>query len=181
MRVLTAVCSNRGVQPQTMQCLMNLKGDIDFIVPSQGYTIAENRNYSAVQAVNGKYDYLLFIDDDMTFEPDLLENLMKNDKDIVGVAFHPRCDDMKVMHETHKDNLKDNKPFKTDAVGTGIMLIKTPIFLNIKRPWFAFEVYDNGACKLGEDWYFCREANRAGFEVWCDPTVKVGHLGDSLI
>ena len=30
---------------------------------------------------------------------------------------------------------------------------------------------------VGEDIYFCKKVNEAGFGVWCDPTIDVGHLG----
>ena len=32
----------------------------------------------------------------------------------------------------------------------------------------------------GEDYWFCRLAREAGFEVWIDLTVKVLHIGDHL-
>ena len=181
--ILIVVCTNRGVQPQTMQCLMDLEGDFDVLVCEEGYTIAENRNYASVQAINGKYSWMLFVDDDMTFEPGLIEELIINDKDICGVTYRPRCDDSnkKTYHETHRDNLKSDKLFETDGVGTGIMLIKTKILLNIPRPWFDFEWFENGCCKMGEDWMFCKKAKASGFKVWCNPTISVGHLGEKIV
>src|SRR3990167_1672616 len=108
MQVTIAIPSNRGVRPKTVESVMKLiaHGGFEFhcIVPEHGYTIAENRNYAAVQALNHKSDYLLFIDDDMTFEPDLLERLVEDDKDIVGVAYHPRNETSKklgFLDETH--------------------------------------------------------------------------------
>ena len=182
MEILIVVCTNRGMQPQTMQCLIDLNGEFDTLICEEGYTIAENRNYASVQALNGKYEWLLFIDDDMVFEPDLISRLVKNNKDVCGVTYKPRCDDSskKTFHETHRNNLKSDKLFETDAVGTGIMLIKTKILLDIKRPWFDFEWYDNGCCKMGEDWIFCKKAIEAGYKVWCDPTSEVGHLGEKI-
>ena len=63
-----------------------------FIVPEEGYTIAENRSYIAVQALRNGSDYLLMADDDMTFDPTLLDDLIADNKDIIGVAYHPRTD-----------------------------------------------------------------------------------------
>src|SRR4030042_4961696 len=96
MLISIAVPTNRGILPQTMQCLLELidysknKYDLNIIVAEEGFTVAENRNYIAVQAINLKSDYLLLIDDDMTFPPDTLEKLLANDKDICGVAYHSR-------------------------------------------------------------------------------------------
>jgi len=36
-------------------------------------------------------------------------------------------------------------------------------------------------CKLGEDWYFCREAKKAGFKIYTDPKPKVGHIGEKIV
>jgi GT2 family glycosyltransferase len=30
---------------------------------------------------------------------------------------------------------------------------------------------------IGEDFLFCDRAREAGFEVWVDPTIKLGHMG----
>lgn len=192
MRITVAVPSNRGINPKTFQCLMDLLTyngyDFHLIVPEEGYTIAENRNYAAVQALNNKSEYLLMIDDDMTFGPCLLDTLISNKKDICGVAYHPRCglDRMKAIDETHWVNLEKNKDpkykkvFECHATGTGIILIKCEVFLKIPRPWFMFEYHDTGQCKLGEDWYFCEKAKKFGIKTHADPTVKVGHLGEKI-
>lgn len=159
------------------------------IVPEHGYTIAENRNYSAVQALKNFSDYLLFIDDDMTFPPDLLDTLLADKKEIVGVAYHPRCDTSEklgFLDETHIITLetttdpKYKETFKCKAVGTGVMLIDCNVFKKIERPWFAFEYLDTGQCKVGEDWYFCLKAKEKGIDTWCNPTIKIGHLGEKI-
>ena len=195
MKITLACPTNRGIQPKTFDCLMKLvvyssnKYNLHCIVPEEGYTVAENRNYIAVQALNSKSDYLLMVDDDMVFPPILLDKLISNKKDICGVAYHPRCemDRMKAIDETHYINIdKSNDPkykdvFECHATGTGIILIKTNIFYKIKRPWFQFEYYPTGQCKLGEDWYFAREAKKAGFKIWTDPTIEVGHIGEKII
>ena len=188
MKTTIAIPSNRGINPSTFQCILELiansgdKHDLQLISPEHGYSICENRNYIGVQALNNKSDYLLMIDDDMDFEPDLLDRMIANDKDICGVAFHPRCEteDMKTLDETHHANLKDNKLFESKAVGTGIILIRTEILNKIKRPWFKFEYHNTGMCKLGEDWFFSKVAKEAGFKVWLDPTIKVGHWGEKI-
>ena len=159
------------------------------VVAEEGYTIAENRNYIAVQALNNGSDYLLMIDDDMIFDPTILDDLIKNDKDICGVAYHPRCelDRMKAIDETHWVNLEQNTDpkykdtFECHATGTGIILIKTDVFKKIPRPWFMFEYHDTGQVKLGEDWYFCELAAKHGIKTFADPKPRVGHLGENII
>ena len=194
MKIMLSVPTNRLVQPQTAECLLKLvaKGGHEFeiLVASEGYTVAENRSYIAVQALNRNCDYLMMIDDDMTFEVDTLEKLLAVDQPIVGVAYHPRSETgqiTKYLDETHAVALEQNEdpkykvPFKCYATGTGIILIKCSIFKEIERPWFDFEWHPTGQCKTGEDWYFCIKAGKAGFDTYCDPTIKVGHLGDVLL
>src|SRR3990167_761668 len=179
IKVSIGVPSNRLIQPKTAECLMTLVAhggyEFHFVVASEGYTVAENRNYIAVKALNYKSDYLLFIDDDMTFPHDLLDSLIAVDKDIVGVAYHPRSETGKIikfLDETHTvrleetDDPKYKVPFKCHATGTGIVLIKTYIFMKVPRPWFDFIFNENGSCAKGEDWYFCEKAAKSGFEIW---------------
>jgi len=193
MKITLAVPSNRGINAQTMQCLLELvaHGGYDFhiLVASEGYTIAENRNYIAVQAVNNESDYVLMVDDDMTFEPTILDDLIANQKDIVGVAYHPRSETgqiVKYLDETHAVKLEesDDPKYKTlfecHATGTGIILIKCDVFRKIPQPHFQFEYHDNGKCKLGEDWWFCEKAKKFDIKTYADPRPKVGHLGEAI-
>ena len=183
-----------GIQPKTMQCLMELvnesKHDIHIVIAEDGYTIAENRSYITVKALNNRSDYLLMIDADMTFKPTILDDLMSNDKDICGVAYHPRCDTGKIikyMDEVtsvaieESDDPKYKDTFECHATGTGIILIKCDVFRKIPQPWFMFEYYDNGMCKLGEDWYFCEKAKKYNIKTYTDPKPSVGHLGEQII
>jgi len=41
--------------------------------------------------------------------------------------------------------------------------------------FFDFLVTPEGM--IGEDFLFCDRAREAGFEVWVDPTIKLGHMG----
>jgi len=203
MRVSLGLPTNRGFQPETFSSLLKMVAhnkDIDWhiIVSSEGYTIAENRNYIAVQAANQKSDYLLMVDDDMVFPTDTLSRLLANQKDICGVAYHSRGSSAKIKIvpgdimsiaevdkgkyinlETETDP-KYEKTFECYATGTGIILIKCEVFRKVPQPWFEFTYYDNGKCKEGEDWTFCFKAKKYGYKIWTDPTIKVGHLGEVI-
>lgn len=189
--ITLAVPTNRLIQAKTVESLARLVAHGNYtwhiVIAERGYTVAENRNYCVVKALNNNSDYILFIDDDMTFEPDLLDRLIANDKDIVGVAFHPRTDmqdRLKWLDETHYISLEKNtdpkykKTFECHATGTGIILIKCEVFRKVPRPWFMFEYYETGQVKLGEDWFWCRAAKKAGYKIYTDPEIKVGHVGE---
>ena len=45
---------------------------------------------------------------------------------------------------------------------------------------FQFDDPDEGPILLGEDWAFCERARQAGFTVYLDPSVTVGHVGSYI-
>ena len=189
-KIAIGLLTNRGFKADTVKSLLELKCpyEKEIIIATQGYHIAENRNFIAVQAVRKECDYLFFVDDDMVFPPDTLERLLAHNKDIVGVAYHPRfeidMDTTKRLDETHIMTLeKEGSPkelFECKGVGTGVMLIDTKVFHKIKQPWFKITNHDSGYTTQGEDWWFCERAREAGYGVWCDPTLKIGHIGDKI-
>ncbi len=70
-----------------------------------------------------------------------------------------------------------DKPFKCYGVPTGCTLVKMSVFDKIEKPYFSFEYTKEGIMKMSQDIYFCKKVNKAGLEVWCDPTLEVGHIG----
>ena len=197
MKITLAICTNRGIKPKTAQCLLDLVSyskEIDWhiLVAERGYTIAENRNYCVVQAQRNGSDYLFFIDDDMTFLPNTLEEMLSHKKEIIGVNSYSRClplsstvglmdKDGKYMHpDKHMEwEMKiPEKLFKAYFVGAGILLIDMKVFDKIKKPYFEFIMGEDGNIIHGEDGSFCDKAKKAGVDIWCDPEIEVGHLGE---
>lgn len=197
MKVTLAICTNRGIRPKTAQCLLdmvNYSKDVEWhiLVAERGYTVAENRNYCVVQAQRNGSDYLLFIDDDMTFLPITLEELLRHKKEVVGVNSYSRClplsstvglmdKDGKYMHpdkHTEWEMRIPDKLFKAYFVGAGILLINMEVFNKIKKPYFEFIMGKEGQIVHGEDGSFCDKVKKAGVDVWCDPEIYVGHLGE---
>ena len=189
MKIALGIPSNRGVKLKTVKSLLELivdnKYNFCIITAEMGYHIAENRNYIATQAVKNNCDYLFFTDDDMIFPPDTLERLLEHRKEIVGVAYHPRFETKEGtvrLDETHILSLdKPGAPtelFECQGVGTGVLLIDTSVFRKIARPWFYIQSHEVGKVTMGEDWWFCKQAMEAGYKIWCDPTLTIGHIGE---
>ena len=87
-----------------------------------------------------------------------------------------------VMNHEMVDGIqKRKKPFTVDYTGFGWVLIKNGVFEHeeMKYPWFApkMQTFESGAVQdmCGEDVSFCLDAIEAGFEIWCDPRIRVGH------
>ena len=145
-----------------------------------------------------QYDYQLWIDSDIVFNLEAFYKLIWMDKDIAAgwyvtedgrttsVAHWLEEDEFEqnggVMNHEMLDGIqKRRKPFTCDYTGFGWVMIKKGVFEHpdMKYPWFApqMQVFESGAVQdmCGEDVSFCLEAIKAGFEIWCDPTIRVGH------
>ena len=82
-------------------------------------------------------------------------------------------------HETVETMGKRKKPFTVDYTGFGWVMIEKGVFENLEYPWFApqMQVFESGEVQdmCGEDVSFCLDAQKANFEIWCDPRIRVGH------
>jgi len=174
-----------------MAAYMASKKNIDLnVYTSQGTLIFDQRNSLVRTAVEEKCDYILFIDADMRFPKTTLERLLAHNKDIIGVNAttrmmppKPTARNIQINEDGSVDWLEvfSNKKKgigKVDAIGCGVMLIKTSCLKNIPQPYFYFEQLSKGKL-LGEDIYFCIKAKDAGIETWVDHdlSMEIGHVG----
>ena len=167
------------------------KKNIDLnVYTSQGTLIFDQRNSLVRTAVEEKCDYILFIDADMRFPKTTLERLLAHKKDIIGVNAttrmmppKPTARNIQINEDGSVDWLeifsnKEKGIGKVDAIGCGVMLIKTSCLKNIPQPYFYFEQLLKGKL-LGEDIYFCIKAKDAGIDTWVDHdlSMEIGHVG----
>jgi GT2 family glycosyltransferase len=152
-----------------------------------GVFVHENMNNLVRLAQEKKASHIFFVEHDMVFEPDTLGRLLEQDKDIISAPYSGRTLPLQpLVYQRGTDeelymmsyDIWPKKPFKCYGVPTGCTLIKMSVFEKIKPPYFFFEHTEDGVIKMSQDIYFCKKANEAGIEVWCDPTIMVGHIGD---
>jgi GT2 family glycosyltransferase len=170
---------------------------IDFV---SGLYIQNNRNELIDDALNFEYDWLLQIDTDEQFKPELLRQLMgfakKDTTPIVfglySSALHADgeaedafyCIDM-IYRETRNGEYtpiappSDVRPFEVDAAGGGIMLIHTSVFKKMEYPWFiatyCVPIGKNRLQPMSEDIAFCRSARENGYHLWVVPLAEAVH------
>ena len=88
-------------------------------------------------------------------------------------------------HETVETMAKRKKPFTVDYTGFGWVMIKNGVFEKLEYPWFApkMQQFESGEVQdmCGEDVSFCLDAMDEGFEIWCDPRIRVGHEKTRII
>lgn len=190
MKILLAIPTNRGVKPKTVESLLALSHPTVPLVASEGYTIAENRNYCVYQAQKQGCTHILFVDDDMTFPASTLDMLLAHGKEIVGVDSKSRTFPLQTTVSLLKNGelwppkevpphyKMPEKLFEVYGIGFGVALIDMKVFQEIKAPWFDFKTNETGQVAIGEDQWFCNKAREAGYKIYCDPTIPIGHIGD---
>lgn len=131
-------------------------------------------------------EWLLMIDDDHVFAPDLLDRLLSHEKDIVAALclrrdepYDPFCFSEKLRETVYKTiNLHAHPAdalLRVRAVGTGAMLVRRNVFEVLGDPYFTI------AEESGEDMRFCDAATEAGFEIYCDLGARIGHMTTAVV
>lgn len=161
---------------------------VDFII-RQSSEIASARTWLVQEALQKDLTHILFIDSDMYFQADIINKLVEEDKDIIGIEYNKRQFPLEMIGAAVEKRTED-MPYKARYAGTGVLLIKLDIFRDPKfgivdeqgtrQPWFQFARGANGELVMGEDVWFCNIARSAGYDVWIDPRIKVGHVGEYI-
>lgn len=156
---------------------------------AHGQSPAKNRNIMIRAALEQNCTHILFIDDDMTFKPTILLDLLAHDKDIVGgiylmrnyphlpVMFDEAYPDGRCRFEFLKPGLRGLH--KCVNMGLGMALIKTSVFKKMKEPWITLG--ETEADQWGDDIAFFNRARKAGFDIYIDLDCQVGHIITAII
>ncbi len=194
MRTLIAIPCMDQVPAQFMQSLATLRKVGECTVATQiGSLIYTSRNKLAQKAIEIEADYVLWLDSDMVFPPDLLERMMdrlKKDKlDILtGLYFrrvHPYTpvlfDKLKmvgnVCNWTEFKELPE-EPFEVGGCGFGCVLMDAGVFLDVQG---RFGNMFAPIANTGEDLAFCWRARECGYKIICDPDITAGHVGHIIV
>lgn len=173
LRICCAIPSNGTIKARTFYAIARMKTPFTVLLYETCY-IHLGRERLAQQALDGGFTHLLFVDSDMFFEPDALDRLIARDKDIVGADYNKKV----LPPEGTVIGAEEGDFVKCEGIATGFLLIKTEVFKKLKHPWFFYEADEQGNCITGDDMWFCKIAREAGYDIWCDKSIKVFHLGD---
>lgn len=161
--------------------------------------VYDARNSLAVKAITEGFDRVLWIDSDMTFEPDMMNRLIAHldaGKDIVSGLYITRKPPFKpvifesigyervgetfeviprarTMYEYPKDSV-----FEIAGAGFGGVMTPVPI---LKAIYDKYGLPFTPMLGFGEDLSFCLRAQDMGYKMWCDSTIKLGHVGYTTI
>ena len=164
--------------------------------------LSEGRTDKFFSARDIEADYLMFVDSDMMFPPDALMKLIAHKRDIMtgvyfrrGAPYSPIIYDFMPNGRVRNYTTIPDKPFKVDACGAGFLLISKKVLkaytkeVAMRQPGMFLDGYmgqpfhhisfmtDNGPEQLSEDVSFCHRMKALGFEIWADPSIRLGHAG----
>ena len=183
----TAICipTMGSVKSEFLASILHMKmaGEINLYIENNTL-IHWARNRMADYAIEAECDRLLFLDSDMQFEPDLFQRLtqrMEEGCDIITGLCFTRAepivpaifkfdDDGKLVNmlDYPRDSL-----IEVDACGMAACMIKTDVLKSVKEEFGA----PFNPAALSEDIAFCIRAKAQGAKIWCDTSVKLGHVG----
>jgi hypothetical protein len=153
--------------------------------------LPQSRQNLVDMAVNNGFDYLLFIDDDMLFEPEFLFDWLQENRPVLAMNCPTRS--IPCYPTARKPSVKH--PFKGDLiysdvanmryervwrVGTGIMLLRADAMRSLPRPAFTLRWEPGNDAYVGEDWVMCEHLEAAGIPIVVDhhASLHVKHVGD---
>ena len=144
------------------------------------------RNRIACKAINEGYDKVLWLDSDMVFTPEIFEDLSFSGKKFVTGIAHSRRPGYSscVFRNLDINNLQrwegeyPHNTFEIDGCGFAAVLIDTEVLKAVQ--------VENFTCFLpmreyGEDLAFCIRAKKAGYKIYAEPGVRLGHVGHIVI
>lgn len=156
---------------------------------SQGYSLANLarlRNHLLEWFISSEAAYLFSVDSDILVPPDSLQRLVAHDRPVISL----------IVCNTPERRLRSQRPLRAGRLAYNIMRLDEdgqPVHLYDQYPRGGlFEVAITGAAclirrdvleagtryayhPLGEDVFFCQEARRRGFSIWCDSRIQGRH------
>ena len=187
MKLLVAVPTVDYVSSQFTDCFARLvkrlaSDGVDFDYRIIGGTLVYiARNRLARYAIDNGFTHVLWLDSDMTFKDDVVDDLLFCGKDMVCGAFVSRrppygpcvyssIDDPGNMIKVENFG---TEPLRVDGCGFATVLTSVDL---LNAVWDKFDTCFRPTESYGEDLAFCDRVKQLGRGIWCEPTVRPGHI-----
>lgn len=189
MKILIAVPTGETIEPECFKAIYELNPaghelSFDYV---RGYDVAEARNQLAIKAIEGGFDYILYVDSDTLIPPDTLKLMFEEPLADVTLGVCPRKNTKEGKSAIIKAGTvgfcdgsyfyNDLPEGKTVVKGGGFAcaLVNVDLLRLMGKPWFRYAVYEDGSI-LSEDFFFCNNANMQQAIIMADFRVRCGHL-----
>lgn len=172
----------------------------------QSFLMVDRPDYTLITKTNGPIDtlrndivkkaldigstHLLMCDVDQVYPVHTVTRLLSHGLPVVGASVsrrYPPFDKiiLRINKDTNSydsvDDWKDGELLECDATGTGCILYQMDVFKKIPEPWFEFVTDDETGMTIGEDIYLCQKIKNAGYKIFVDTSVEVGHLTTMVV
>jgi len=175
------ICDSLARYSVFTQSLISIMSPVNTAVDFEvGSDRGRSRNNLVERSLERGSEWMLFLDDDHSFPPTLLTQLLSHDLPVVASLYLQRTDPFLPLAYTEK---KDGAYWPLDlpaqqqhglvpvvAAGTGGMLIRSEVFHQLEPPWF------QQTTEQSEDLFFCDRAVGAGFSLFVDLDARLGHV-----
>ncbi len=151
------------------------------LVWAKGVDVSGNCNQLCRKTLAGEYEWLWVMGDDHAFPQDTLVRLIAHDVDVIVPHCLKRYPPWKPVVFSHQNedgayvvaDLPRSGLVEIHAAGSAGMLIRRDVLEAVGDPWFTPSPDAHG---LNEDLHFCQKVREAGFRLWCDPEITLGHI-----
>lgn len=149
----------------------------------EGSLVYIARDQLACKAINEDFTHVLWLDSDMVFNDDLLEDLQFSGEDFVtGIAVgrrapYPSCL-FSNLEPAERISEYPATTFQVAGCGFACVLIHKELLRGV---WMKYKTCFQPIDTLGEDTSFCWRASQLGFKIWAEPAVKVGHIAQYVL
>ena len=147
--------------------------------------------------------HLLFIDADMSWQPESVVRLLEADKDFVCGTYRTKIDEVRWAFGVFRDEQgrtpceQNGELVQIAACGMGFAMIRRAVFERLiaahperrfgrtrvlapEEERFCYDLFPlaaQGGVYVGEDYGFCRLWRELGGEIWLNNTIQLGHHG----
>lgn len=191
MKTLIAIPCMEILPTATAKSLLSLQCDNVEFCFSMNSLVYDARNTLAQKACENGFDRILWIDSDMTFDPDLFYRLSARLDEgyefVTGLYFTRRMPILPMIYNEvacyeregklyptaveYKDYPRDDF-FEVKGCGFGGCMMTTEMVLDVGQK---FGLPFSPILGFGEDLSFCQRVTQAGHKMYCDSTIKLGH------
>jgi hypothetical protein len=175
--------------------------DVQMVYTKHDALVQKSRNYFVALALEQNFDDIVFIDDDILWDPEWFFRLLDYPKDVVSGIYRKKINEevYPILPVVHADGSWYPPPIDTQ---TGLIKVSgVPTgFLRLSRKamqalWDCSEPYTNGQLPnehlifdikiidgvlYSEDFIMSKKLTSLGIDMWLDPRLTCGHEGKHM-
>ena len=205
-KLFIAIPSYKFINIEAVHCMFNLLSDVEdgrtlALHGGEGF-VGRSRNHICSKFLESDFDELLQLDSDIIYTPENVNRIASLDVPIVAAFYAKKAPGMPVWVANRTSeggslgaNADQRGLVKVETIGTGFMKVQREVLEKmrddglaaryivdgtdiVEYEFFPFRVV-NGRLR-SEDWSFCDNAHKAGFDVYGDTKNAVLHMGTAI-